>query len=81
MIIFYRAIKMTSGQITSEREELLYATRRDQEGRQRQGLKTIFKPLEQWYGKTDETQWTMLRRIPYVWPNERSSKRKNIFIL
>jgi hypothetical protein len=32
--------------------------RRDQKGRQRQGLRTIFKPLKEWYGKTDESQWT-----------------------
>jgi hypothetical protein len=25
--------------------------RRDQEGRQLQGLRTMFKPLEEWYGK------------------------------
>jgi hypothetical protein len=52
--------------------------RRDQEGRQRQGLRTIFKPLKERYGKTDESQWTTLRRLPHVWPNERSSKRKKI---
>jgi hypothetical protein len=33
------------GQITSKREELLYVMRRNQEGRQRQGLVTIFNPL------------------------------------
>jgi len=27
--------------------------------------------LKEWYGKTDESQWTTLRRLPYVWPNER----------
>jgi hypothetical protein len=48
---------------------------RDQEGRQRQGLRTIFKLLEEWYRKTYESQW----RLPYVWHNERSSKRKKIF--
>jgi hypothetical protein len=48
----------------------------DQEGRQCQGLRTIFKPLEERYGKTDESQWTTLWRLPYVWPNERSSKKK-----
>jgi hypothetical protein len=32
--------------------------RRDQEGRQCQGLGTIFKPLKERYGKTDESQWT-----------------------
>jgi hypothetical protein len=32
--------------------------RRDQEGRQRQGLRTVFKPFKEWYGKTDESQWT-----------------------
>jgi hypothetical protein len=52
--------------------------RRDQKGRQRQGLRTIFKPLKERYGKTDESQWTAWRRLPYVWPNERSSKRKKI---
>jgi hypothetical protein len=35
--------------------------RRDQEGRQRQGLRTIFKPLKEWYGKTDESQWTTIK--------------------
>jgi hypothetical protein len=54
--------------------------RRYQEGRQRQELRIIFKPLKEWYGKTDESQWTILRRLPYVWPNERSSKTKNVFI-
>jgi hypothetical protein len=39
-------------------EELQYAIRRDQEGRQSQGLSTIFKPLKERYGKTDESQWT-----------------------
>jgi hypothetical protein len=52
-----------------KREELQYAMRRDQEGCQRQGLRTIFKPLEEWYGKTDESLW----RLPCVWSNERSS--------
>jgi hypothetical protein len=56
MIIVYSAVKFTSGQITSKREELLYVMRRDQEGCQRQGLRTIFKPLKEWYGKTDESQ-------------------------
>jgi transposase len=36
---------------------------------------------ERWYGKTDESQWMTLVRLPYVWPNERSSKRKKILIL
>jgi hypothetical protein len=45
--------------------------RRDQEGCQRQGLRTIFKPLKEWYGKTDESQWTTLLKFPYFWPNER----------
>jgi hypothetical protein len=54
--------------------------RRDQEGRQRQGLRTVFKLLKEWYGKTDESQWTTLWRLPCVWPNERSPKRKKIFI-
>jgi hypothetical protein len=44
MIIVYR---------TSKREELLYAMKRDQEGRQHQGLRKVFKPLKEWYGKTD----------------------------
>jgi hypothetical protein len=38
--------------ITTKREEL-YAMR-DQEGRQCQGLRTVFKPLIEWYGETDE---------------------------
>jgi hypothetical protein len=80
VITVYRAVKFTSGQITSKREELLYAMRRDQEGRQHQGLRTIFKPLKEWHGRTDESQWTTLRRLPYVWTNERSSKRKTTFI-
>jgi hypothetical protein len=46
--------------------------RRNQEGRQRQGLSTIFKLLKEWYGKTDESQRTTLR-LPYVGPNERFS--------
>jgi hypothetical protein len=79
VIIIYSAVKFTSGPITSKREELLYVIRRDQEGRQRQGLRTVFKLLKERCGKTDESQWTTLRRLPYVWPNERSSKRK-IFI-
>jgi hypothetical protein len=33
--------------------KLLHAMRRDQEGRQRQGLRIIFKPLQKWYGKTN----------------------------
>jgi hypothetical protein len=57
----------------------VYATRRNQEGRHRQGLRTILKLLKEQYGKTDESQWTILRRLPYVWSNERSSKRKEIF--
>jgi hypothetical protein len=36
--------------------------------------------LKELYGKTDQSQWTTLRRLPYIWPNERSSKRKKIFI-
>jgi hypothetical protein len=60
-------------------EELLYAMKRDQEGCQRQGLRTIFKPLKEWYGETGESQWTTLRKLPHVWSNERTSKRK-IFI-
>jgi hypothetical protein len=80
VIIVYRTVKFTSGQIISKREELLYMLRRYQEGRQRQGLRTVFKPLKEWYGKTDESQWTALRRLPYVWHSERSSKRKKIFI-
>jgi hypothetical protein len=46
VIIVYRAVKFTSGQITSKREELLYAMRRDQEGRHCQGLRTIFIAVE-----------------------------------
>jgi hypothetical protein len=42
VIIVYRAVKFTSGQITSKREELLYVMRRDQEGSQLQGLRTLF---------------------------------------
>jgi hypothetical protein len=54
--------------------------RRDQEVRQVQGLRTIFKPLKEWYGKTGVlSEGKTLWRLPYVWPNERSSKRK-IFI-
>jgi DNA-binding transcriptional regulator YbjK len=45
VITVYRAVKLTSRYITSRREELLYAMRRDQEDRQRQGLRTMFKPL------------------------------------
>jgi hypothetical protein len=41
VIIVYRAVKFTSGKITSKREELLYAMRRDQEGCQCQGQKNI----------------------------------------
>jgi hypothetical protein len=63
-----------------KKEELLYAMRRNQEGRQREGLRTKFKPLKEWYEKTGESQWTTLRRLPYVWPNERSFKRMKIFI-
>jgi hypothetical protein len=63
VIIVYRAVKFTRGQITSKREELLYAIRRDQEGCQRQGLRTVFKLLREWYGKTDESQWTALQRL------------------
>jgi hypothetical protein len=75
VIIVYHVVKFTSGCITSKREELLYAMRRDQEGRQRQ-LRTIFKPLEERYGETGESQWTILRRLPCVWPDERSSKSR-----
>jgi hypothetical protein len=39
-----------------------------------------FKSLKEWYGKADESQWTTLRRLPYIWTNERSSKRKKVFI-
>jgi hypothetical protein len=42
--------------------------RRYQEGRQRQGLRTVFKLLKEWYGKTEELQWTTLRRLkPQSW--------------
>jgi hypothetical protein len=56
VIIVSRAVKFTSGQTTSKMKELLYEMRRDQEGRQRQGLRTVFKPLKEWYGKTEESQ-------------------------
>jgi hypothetical protein len=46
-----------------KKEELLYAMRIDQEGRQRQGLRTIFKPLKERYGKKNESQWTTLQRL------------------
>jgi hypothetical protein len=46
MIIVYRAVKFTSGQITSKREELLYEMRRDQEGRQRQGTENNIQAVE-----------------------------------
>jgi hypothetical protein len=36
-------------------EELLYAMRRDQEGRQHHGLRTILKTLKEWYGKTNHS--------------------------
>jgi hypothetical protein len=49
---------------------LLYVMRRDQEGRQRQGMRTVFKPLKERYGKTDESRWTTLRRLPYDWSND-----------
>jgi hypothetical protein len=62
-IIVYRAVKFTSGEITSEREELLYAMGRDQEGRQHQGLRIIIKPLKELYGKIYESQWTTLCRL------------------
>jgi hypothetical protein len=68
VIIVYRRVKFTSGYIASEREDLLYVMRIDQEGRQHQGLRTVFKPLKEWYGKTDESQLTTLRRLPCVWP-------------
>jgi hypothetical protein len=54
--------------------------RSDQEDRQRQGLRTVFKPLKEWNGKTDESQWRTLRRLLHVWPDERSSKRRKNFI-
>jgi len=38
-----------------EREELLYAMRRDQEGRQCQDMRTVFKTLTEWYGKTNHS--------------------------
>jgi hypothetical protein len=43
VITVYRAVKFTSEQITSKMEEFLYAMKRDQEGRQRQGLRTIWE--------------------------------------
>jgi hypothetical protein len=79
VIIVHHAVKFTSGKITSKGEEILYVMRY-QEGRQRQGLRTEFKQLKVWYGKTDESQWTTVRMLPYVLPNERSSKRKKFFI-
>jgi transposase len=36
--------------------------------------------VERMVRKTDESQWMTLRRLPYLWPNERSSKRKKISI-
>jgi hypothetical protein len=27
--------------------------------------------LKEWCGKTDESQWTTLRRLPHVWSNEK----------
>jgi hypothetical protein len=42
---------------------VLYAMRTDQEGRQHQGLRRVFKPLKEWYRKTDESQWRTLRRL------------------
>jgi hypothetical protein len=75
---FYFAVKVTSGLITSKREELLYATRRDQEGRQREGL---FKPLKEWHGKTDESQWATMRRLPHVWPSERGFDEEAIGVV
>jgi hypothetical protein len=36
--------------------------------------------VERMVRETDESQWTTLRRLPYVWPSERSCKRKKIFI-
>jgi hypothetical protein len=49
-----------------EKEELVHVMSRDQEGRQRQGLRTIFKPLKEWYGKADELQGTTLGRLPFI---------------
>jgi hypothetical protein len=50
----------------SRSEELLEVVGGGQEGRQRQGLGTILKPLKEWCGKTDESQWMTMRRLPYV---------------
>jgi hypothetical protein len=72
----YDAVKYMSGRIISKREELLYIMRRDQEGCHHQGLITIFKPLKEWYRKRDKSQWITLWRLLYIWPNERSSRRK-----
>jgi hypothetical protein len=36
--------------------------------------------VESMVGETDESQWTTMRRLPYVWSNERSSERKKLFI-
>jgi hypothetical protein len=52
VIVVYPAVKFKSGEITSKKDEILYAIRRDQESRQRQGLRAIFKQLKDWYGKT-----------------------------
>jgi hypothetical protein len=51
LVTVYRAVKFTSGYITSKREELLYALRRDQEGVTVKDWETIFKPLKDGMGK------------------------------
>jgi hypothetical protein len=48
--------------------------RGDQEGCQRQGLRTISKPLKPWYGKTDEPEKTTLQGLPYVCPMKEALK-------
>jgi hypothetical protein len=53
--------------------------RRDQEGRQHQGLRTIFKPLKEWYGKTDELQWITLRRLSQLFGPMKESLRGRRF--
>jgi uncharacterized protein with NRDE domain len=63
--------------------------RRDQEGRQPQGLRSIFKPLKEWCGKTDESQWTTLRRLkksvmvqqPAIRSKSRGKLRKDAILL
>jgi len=37
---------------------------------------TVLKPLKEWCGKTNVSQWMTLQRLSFVLPSERSSKRK-----